>query len=969
MEELNKEYNDLKIDENIKIINRTFYVIIGSLINVFISDLDKILSEIKSQESLKNLLDNLNNSYYTLLKINNLLNLSSKEIHRFNETINVLSILSFNDCDEEIKKNKNLMLEFIQKEIINEKGEENNFIDKIKTPNLKNNNQNGEKENIKEIEYTEKEKILINHLNNFYNYYKGKNNINFSEKFSSVLFDEYNKEFNERYRQYILKKILDDENLIQYNILLIKIILFQIIKPVKKYIDYALNCISNDEIYLPLLNDSKKDTVYNTIIKIFDITINLYFNSLENLEDHITNNLFKLFKEYLKVISDKEYKYYYNKYFNETLVKIYVLCFIKIYLNNFATLLLSDKKSALKEKEKIILEIDGNYSISNTIKIYFIILLYNKNNKSLNILEGDELYKPLKKYKSLIGKDDFDNILKNGFIPKEDKFLFNGYFTYIKYPSLKNFKDKLKESKEKYPLINEYIKNDKGPKNLKYLKDYNDFLNLMITHYSGNISRNETDRYIDSEDIYNKNENNFRDKLKNFINIYNTILSDYIREINEKELKKSEKYKKKFAGNEKLAYFLCDDNEKYYGIFVAKGYDKFIEWQNSFLRPVIKYYKSEKNKLLSCYVSQMEKEINIQYASDIQILQIEECFSNTNYNNFIEIVSLYSKRKNEDINDFEYDFEKIEEELGECLLPNKCLFKEKNINENYLNYICYQNEEFRKVNFDNLINFGYNYGEKELTEEERKKIFDYSNKEYNNFEFLFDSFILLVNYLNNNISTEKDTKVKDFINQVKEKYIKFNIFFISYFEEEGKEIVIEKLLKSFLYMEQMCFEHLINSIDLNYKSTFEPSEEKELIEYFNSKHKDIIITKNEIASAVRRFITRYLLNNNKKENVDSNLSLYICLERKYLWDNKIFSSIGNNFKDLIKQYLGSFSFDLKVRHSFEFYNLIGDEDTNFINEEKVKFKVQEPETILNNKEPNSDKEDNSSNFTKPKMKE
>ena len=695
---------------------------------------------------------------------------------------------------------------------------------------------------------------------------------------------------------------------------------------------------------------------------------------MKNLEEHITSHLFQIFKEYLKVISKKDYEKYYDEYINENLVKIYVLCFIKIYLNNFANLL-STKKSALKEKEKIILEINNKKSsISNTIKFYFIILLYNKNNKSLNILNEDKLYEPFREYaislKEEYGKDNFGNILKNSKIPKDEKFLFNEYFTYINYPSLKNFitKFSLKEYIEKYPLINEYIKNDKGPKNLKYLKDYNEFINLMITYYSGNISRGEDNRNINLEPIYKDDKNNhFRNKLDKFRNIYNNILSNYINEIYEKE-PKPEKFLKNFEGNEKLAYFLIDNNDKDYGIFIAKGLNKFIEWQNSFLRPIIKYYKLQKNNLLSCYVSQMEKEINVQNASDIQILQIEKCFNKTHFINFFELISLYSERKNEDVNDFKYNFKKIEEELGQCLLPNKCLFNEKNIN-----YICYQNEGFRNINYDYLIKFGIIYGEKELTEEERKKLFIYSNREFKDFEFLFDSFIFLVNYLNNNIYAKKDDKIIDLINEAKKKYINFNNVFIKFFEVEGKEIVIEKLLKSFLYMEQICYEHLKDKIDLDFKSTFDKWQKEEIIGYFNSKHKDTIITKKEIASALRRFIIRYLLNKNKKEKINPNLSLYICLERKYLWDNSIFSSIDKNFNDLIKQYLGSYSFDLKVKHSLEFYNIIGDEDKNFIKEEKNKFEVLELESDSQIKEPNLAEEvikTNTSipNYTEAKMK-
>ena len=334
----------------------------------------------------------------------------------------------------------------------------------------------------------------------------------------------------------------------------------------------------------------------------------------------------------------------------------------------------------------------------------------------------------------------------------------------------------------------------------------------------------------------------------------------------------------------------------------------------------------------------MEKEVNVQNANNLQILQIEKCFKKTYFINFIELLSLYSERIDDNINDFIYNLEKIEEELGKCLLPNKCLFSEKNIN-----YICYQNESFRNINYDFLIKFAEKYGEKDLTEDERKKIFIYSNKDetFNYFKVFYDSFILLVNYLNNNTLGTKETKIIDFINQAQKKYINFSDHFINFFNEEGKEIVLEKLLSSFLYIELLCYEHLNNNIDAKFKSSFDKGQKEEIKNYFNLKHKDKIITKKEIASAVRRFIMRYLLNNDREENNDPNLNLYVCLERKYLWNNKIFSFVGNNFNDLIKKYLGNLSFELKVKHSFEFYKLVGEEENLFIIGEKDKFAGKE----------------------------
>ena len=949
--ELNKEYDDFNISKNIKIVNRVFYNIMGSLINILISDLYQILSEITNQDSLNDLLDNFNNIYYSLLSNNNNLNLSSKEVHLFHETIKIMSILSFNDNNDDMEQNKKLMIDFIQKKIIKTSKEKD---DKNKTnegPKLKKDNNNEENA---ENEDTEEEKSLKNYLNNFYNYYKEKNDINFASLFSSILFDEFIKEYNEKYRQYILKTILDDENLIPNNLLLIKIILSEYIKPTKENLDDALDYISGEETFFPLLNECNKDIVNQNIMKIFEITINLYFDSLKKIEDNIINDLFDIFKEYLRVITDTEYEKYYNEYCNENLVKIYVLSFIKIYLNRFVVLL-CEKRSSLQGKEtEIINEINKEPPIANTIKFYLIILLHNNPNFSNNLKEIIQPY--ISDIQKDTDKNKFDEILKNGIIPNDNKFPFNEFFAYIIYPSFDDFKYKFYSSIDnikKYPLLNEYIKNEIGPKNLKHLCDYNKFINLMIGYYSGNISRNEAkkeERHLNLEEIYKTDKNNFKDKFDKFKTIWNNYLSK------DKDIKKikeqnSNKFLDEIKGNERLAYFLIDNNEKEYGFFIAKGLYKFIEWQNSFLKPIIESYK-EKNNLLSCYVSQMEKSVNVQNANSLQILQIENCFDKTYFNNFEELLSLYCSRKDDNINDFNYDFEKIEEELGKCLLPNKCLFNEKNIK-----YVCYQNEGFRNINYDFLIKFGKKYGQKGLIEENRKKIIIYADKEYNNFYDLYDSFILLINYLNNNISAKNDTKIIDFINKAKEKYINFNNTFINYFNEEGKDISIDKLLNSFLYMEHICFEHLCEKLNNKYKDSLDKSKQEEIINYFKEKHKDVIITQKEISTAVRRFITRYLLNDNIEEGNDPNLSLYICLERKYLWNNEIFSSIDDNFNDLIKQYLGSFSFTLEARHSLAFYNLISEEEKNYLKEERDKFtgKDKKTEENLKVKEQNNQK--------------
>ena len=502
--ELNQEYENLEMNKNIKNINGIFNNIIGSLIIIFISNLNHILSEIKGEENLTILLDNLNDIYHSLLSVNIFLNLHNKEIYLLHETITVLSLLSFNDSEYE----KKLLFNFIRKGIIKDNKEKNNRKNQNEGQELK--NEIIFEDNIENNDYN-KIKYLKNNLNTLYNYYKGKNKNKFHSLFSSILFDEFFREQNEEYRQCILKIILDDPNLIPHNILLIKIILSENIKPINEYIVDALQIISAEEIYFPLLNDCNLKAIDKYIMKIFESIINIYFDSLGKTEEDTINDLFDILKEYLKVISDKNYDKYFDNYCNSNLIMIYICSFIKIYLNKFV-ILFCDKKSSLREYEKKIINEIFKYSpITKPIIIYFVILIYNKTN-SLELLKNDELSENIEEYVNTlekeIGKNNFDNILKQKQFFKDDKNIFNVYFNYIKYPSLDDFVNKfisLNEFQLKYPIINEYIKDDSGFKNLKYLNDYNTFINFMINNYLGNISRKDAsleERSLNLEQIY-----------------------------------------------------------------------------------------------------------------------------------------------------------------------------------------------------------------------------------------------------------------------------------------------------------------------------------------------------------------------------------------------------------------------------------------------------------------------------------
>ena len=120
---------------------------------------------------------------------------------------------------------------------------------------------------------------------------------------------------------------------------------------------------------------------------------------------------------------------------------------------------------------------------------------------------------------------------------------------------------------------------------------------------------------------------------------------------------------KDLSKNDKLIYFLNDANELGKGMYLASACQNFINWQNEFLEHIIS--SSTHNSVLHCYVDNMKNKIPVQDANPNQILSIDNCFKNSDYDNFEDLVYSFSKRNifNEDgkidylkYNLFKYDF-------------------------------------------------------------------------------------------------------------------------------------------------------------------------------------------------------------------------------------------------------------------------------------------------------------------------
>lgn len=269
------------------------------------------------------------------------------------------------------------------------------------------------------------------------------------------------------------------------------------------------------------------------------------------------------------------------------------------------------------------------------------------------------------------------------------------------------------------------------------------------------------------------------------------------------------------------------------------------------------------------------------------------------------IFILDDKNINLNINNLNYnfDFDFIEEQLGKVILSGVKKFK------NNINFMIYLYQNFQDKNSSLLVELYPRYPNKDLDNEEQKFLLDnmnYKNLSLNELRDIYSSLCLIIHEVNKN-NYETDCSIYNIIKKFP-KYILLNKNLVKLFndahEENIKFFQVDKLFSIYELLEELCWKDIQKFLPIDYKFPLEEEKVKIIIKYFDeNKENEGIIDLKTFISALRKFISRYLLYNDQlfcDIKNDSKLILYIL--RYDLWpanvdEDKLEEILYNCLKD------------------------------------------------------------------------
>ena len=546
---------------------------------------------------------------------------------------------------------------------------------------------------------------------------------------------------------------------------------------------------------------------------------------------------------------------------------------------------------------------------------------------------------------------------KNDYLVND--FPFYEYFYYTDYLDEEYINKKLEHMYEKkYPVLKKYLENqessNKNEDKLSYLSLFNTVLNLINEKYFNKISRDFAKKnMLKDTEIYMNNA----ELIDKFIEFYNSL-----------NIKDDKKNKIKLGINNFLCDFFIDDNNCI-GRSYKAIYKDFVKVQNDKLEPLIDI-KIEK----LIFDINSKSKINIQQIDEREIFTLKipkkvsfiDILFNSSYRKILDSDSL----NNESYNEYEINYNMLEENMTEYLLKNKKLLNEE------ITEFVYNNEVFsvQLTGFTTLFNLRYLCKEIGINEKVTIYKFTDENKNNNNLsQNIINDFIILIKYLNDKRrekNQEFDIKEESKLSEVINKNLKESVSdnFIKIFENNDG-MTVDKTLSIFDYYLKTISKSIIAEIN-DYQEKELNNDSIASIENYYKKN-DPLISKKDFSIAIRLFTSLVLFQEKeKKKKIGLNHNnLVNYLKVSDLWSKDIYENQDFN-KNLNELKLCN----IAINQTIALYELIGqDFEDNYFNDviqrienEKAETKVEDdpfgknpedPEDPFGNGGDNTDEDD------------
>ena len=678
----------------------------------------------------------------------------------------------------------------------------------------------------------------------------------------------------------------------------------------KKYIDKYLNLepkgINKEDISFFIerkhFNIRKMSELTFRLLNFILYSHLLCANVLGNLSDDVLNNKYTHGNFTCFQCMEKDWEII------EIILKEKEINNIKAFMN----IIFSDISSLLKQCENMDL-MDNRRKFEENVDKYINGLINNKE----SLKEKLDKYK---KYNEKVKNSEpnyIDEIISENYPPieqyyPEKKYPLLNYFMKSEYPDINLLYNELiliRNYQNKYPLINQVIINNEEFRLLSNLNNINRLSNKLLKKYSYKISREEGQNI--SLFFSEKDEKEF---LAPYIKSWDEIKKFCTRYLCRPDMPILNLDKKMT-----LNYFLVDDGQLGGGMYLASAYSNFIEWQNKFIALILDNVNQD--SVLYCYVEQLSEEIYVQDAKEENILRLDDNIIEK-LNDIIRVYSIRNIFEDKDINYSNYrrikfNFDEIESELGKLILPGLKKFKS---NEDPIKFMVYLYEGNRSQKSQILLKYETKYPSQELNIQEKKVIFNflykYENKRKKIIEFLFSCQILIDYIVKENYNILNS--ISDIIKELPI-YIELNKDLKQFFYE-NKNFSVNKLLNIYKYFEHFSWKEIKLNINEQYKEKIEKDKKIEIINFFKAYEPDKnnkLITKRDLAFALRRLVSRYLAGKRGDTDIDEKQKLIGQIIRYDLWDNYIIQN-----EDIFQNEIYHLTFDLKVSQAFDFYEIL-----------------------------------------------